>query len=175
MKRLLPILLILALLAACSPAPALPTQAPTTVVESTPVIVVVTATPEPPTATPEATATSTFARWTVDQVGQYLDAAGLEFVSPAPMTKDDYGMAPILGTGLRFLVPSICADCGGRLFAFDNQSDLDKMKTYYEDLAAQSAMFFSWVFTRENILIQINGDLPEEQALKYKAALDAMP
>lgn len=174
-KLVISFLLIASLLAACAPAPT-----PSAAVENTPIIVVITATPELPTstpaatATPEATSTPTFARWTADQAAQSIDAAGLEFVSPAPMTKDDYGMAPMLGQGTRFLVPSICADCGGRLFVFDNQGDLEKMKSYYEGLAQQSAMFFSWVFTRDNILIQINGDLPEEQALKYQAALDGM-
>ena len=172
MKRLFLFICLALILASCSPAPAAPVEV-TRIVERT-VVVIVTATPEPPTPTPEASPTPSFARWTADQVGQVLTDQGLEFVSPTPMTKDDYGMAPMLGNGLRFLVPSICSDCGGRLIVFDNQADLEKVRVYYEDLGKQSALFFSWVFTRDNVLIQINGDLPEEQAMKYKAALEGM-
>ena len=42
------------------------------------------------------------------------------------------------------------------------------MKAYYDDLGEGSAMLFSWTAVKDNILIQINGDLPEE---KYKKAL----
>lgn len=60
--------------------------------------VVVTATPVPPTPTPEVSATPTFARWTAQQASDAILAAGLEFVDPRPMTKDDYGMAPMSAT-----------------------------------------------------------------------------
>jgi hypothetical protein len=35
-------------------------------------------------------------------------------------------------------------------------------------------MLFSWVFVKDNIVVQINGDLPEEQAKKYEAALNGL-
>jgi hypothetical protein len=45
------------------------------------------------------------------------------------------------------------------------------MKNYYNELGRQSAALFSWVFVKDNILIQINGDLPETTARKYEAAI----
>jgi hypothetical protein len=41
-------------------------------------------------------------------------------------------------------------------------------------LGKENAAFFSWVFVKDNILVQINGNLPEEQAKKYEAALNAL-
>ena len=84
----------------------------------------------------------------------------------------DYGLAPMNALeGYRFIIPSLCADCGGRLYIFDDPQKLGQMKEYYDGLAEVSAMYFSWVFVQDNILIQINGDLPEAQALQYQQAL----
>jgi hypothetical protein len=144
-----------------------------------------TPTPWPPTATatiePTATvtptitmtSTPTFVRWTVQQVQDAILIAGLEFANPRPMEIDDYGAAPMTASeGIRFLIPSLCSDCGGRLFSFTTQTDLDLVKSYYEEFGKQSALLFSWVFTNGNILIQINGDLPKATAEKYQAVIE---
>jgi len=101
--------------------------------------------------------------------------AGLEVEGARPMTKDDYGIAPMTAVeGTRFLIPSLCLDCGGRVFNFASPEDLEVTKAYYVELGRASAMFFSWVFVKDNILVQINGDLPEEKAKQYEATLNAM-
>ena len=128
--------------------------------------VVVTATLPPPTPT------STFQRWSYQQAQQAIMNAGLEFENVREMTTDDYGLAPMNALeGYRFIIPSLCADCGGRLYIFDDPQKLCQMKEYYDGLAEVSAMFFSWVFVQDNVLIQISGDLPEAQALQYQQAL----
>ncbi len=162
-------------------------EVPVTVVVTQLVEVVVTATPEPtatlePTATPEPTATvlppteaPALAGWTSAQVAEAFSNAGLEAVNVRPLTKDDYGMAPMVALeGSRFFIPSLCPDCGGRIFSFSSQSDLDILRTYYTSLAESSALFFSWVFAKDNILVQINGDLPEDIARQYEAVLDTL-
>lgn len=138
-------------------------------------IVVVTSTPEPPTPTPEPSPTPAFQKWTSTDIVNIFNSADLEVEEPRTMTKDDYGMAPMSATeGTRFLIPSLCEDCGGRIFSFSNQEDLDLTKTYYEELGKSSAIFFSWVFVKDNILIQINGDLPEIKARQYEASLNSL-
>lgn len=115
---------------------------------------------------------SSFQKWSSQQAVEVLQGAGLEVENPTPMTKDDYGLAPMIATeATRFFIPSLCDDCGGRVFAFENADDLEAMQTYYEKLAEGSAIFFSWVFVKDNILVQINGDMPEEQARQYETAL----
>jgi hypothetical protein len=108
---------------------------------------------------------------TGDDVVASFKAAGLEAENPSAMTKDDYGPAPYVCTGTRFLVPSIGADSGGRIFICDSTEDREALANYYNELGKSSALFFSWVFTKDNVLVQINGDLPEETARKYEAAL----
>lgn len=115
-------------------------------------------------------------RWTCQQAIDAFQAADLEAENAKAMTKEDYGMAPMLTEeGMRFLIPSLCDDCGGRVMSFTKGADLERTKAYYDDLGKQSAMFFSWTFARGNILVQINGDLPEEQARKYEDALSDLP
>ena len=150
-------------------------EVPVTVVVTQLVEVVVTATPPPPTPTPEVTPTPAFQRWTSTEAADAFAAAGLEAENVRPMTVDDYGMAPMTAVeGSRFLIPSLCADCGGRIFSFASQKDLDAMEAFYVELGKSSALFFSWVFTNDNILVQINGDLPETTAQQYEAALAGM-
>lgn len=100
-------------------------------------------------------------------------AAGLPAESPTPMTVDDYGMAPYVCDGVRFLIPSLGDDSGGRAFVCASDADLASLREYYESLGRASAIAFSWVFANEDrgVLVQINGELPEEEARKYEAAV----
>ncbi len=131
--------------------------------------VVVTATPLPPTPT------STFQKWTLEDAGEAIIGAGLEFDEHYVMTKDDYGLAPMNAVeAWRFIIPSLCSTCGGRIYSFDDPTKLAAMKDYYDKLGEASAMFFSWTFAKDNILIQISGDLPEAKALLYQQALESI-
>lgn len=80
-----------------------------------------------PAAKPGATSTA-------DAVVAAFKAAGLEAEQPQPLTKDDYGLAPLVGSGLRFLVPSLCADCGGRVFVVPDDGERARLKGFYEEL-----------------------------------------
>ena len=113
--------------------------------------------------------------FTSDQIVTAFKDAGLEAEDTWELTVDDYGLAPYVGSGVRFLIPSLCEDCGGRVFVFESDKDLQSIKDYYETIAEASALFFSWIYVRDNALVQINGDLPENQALKYKSALMSIP
>lgn len=143
----------------------------TRMVEVTPQVV---ATPtQKPSSVPTKAAVAVQS-WTTEQVVAAFKAAGLEAESPKKMGKEDYGLAPLVGQGVRFLIPSLCADCGGRVFAVENENDMTRLKAYYDEMGKASAAFFSWTFRRGNILVQINGDLPEQRARAYEAALQAM-
>jgi hypothetical protein len=101
-------------------------------------------------------------------------AAGLEAENPHAMTRQDYGVAPFVCEGTRFFIPSLGEGNGGRAFYCANQKDLNRLKTYYETLGKESAILFSWVFTTGPLLVQVNGDLPEDQARRYEATLHAL-
>jgi hypothetical protein len=130
-----------------------------------------TASPTMPTlALPTASA-----RHTTAQVIAAFKAAGLEAENPTAMGPGDFGLAPMTtDRAVHFLVPSLCGDCGGRVFDFDKLEDLNVTKTYYVELGRGSAAFYSWVFVKDNILVQINGELPEDQARKYEVVLKGL-
>jgi hypothetical protein len=114
-------------------------------------------------------------KWQSSQVVEAFKSAGLEAESARPMTKDADGMALMVAVeGTSFLIPSLGEDKGGRIRSFDSPEDLEKTKAYSVKLGKENAAFFSWIFVKDNILVQINGNLPEEQAKKYEAALSAL-
>ncbi len=112
--------------------------------------------------------------FTGDDVIAAFKSAGLEAEDPRAMTQDDYGLGPFVGAGTRFFLPSLCDDCGGRIIITDNNEDTEAVRDYYVTLGETSAAFFSWVTVRDNIVLQMNGDLPEDQFRQYEAALNAM-
>lgn len=110
-----------------------------------------------------------------DQMVTALQDAGLEAVSPSAMTADDYGLAPFVGKGVHFLTPAVCPDCGGRAYT-GTTDEISQLAEYYQSLGEASALFFSWVFVTPDGrgLVQLNGDMPETEALRYKAVVDGI-
>ena len=79
--------------------------------------------------------------------------------------------------GTRFVIPSLDKDpagrdLGGRVFTFESEEDLAEIRDFYEDLGEASGSFFSWVFAEGDVLVQISGRLPEDQARQYEAILE---
>jgi hypothetical protein len=90
------------------------------------------------------------------------------------MTDSDYGLAPALATeGVRFLIPSLCKTCAGRVMSFRSPADLDDTRRFYEE-GGGAALAFSWLFVKDNILVQIDGRLPEATARRYELALSGL-
>ena len=108
---------------------------------------------------------------TAQDVVSAFKNAGLEAENPTPMGPKNYGFAPYVCKGVRFLIPSLGEDSGGRILACPNAADRDAIAGYYERLAKKSAAFFSWVFVKGNVVVQINGDLEEDKARKYERAI----
>ena len=115
------------------------------------------------------------ASFTPDQIIQAFQDAGLEASSPSAMTADDYGLAPYVGQGVHFIIPSLCDDCGGRAYV-GTRDEIDQLAAFYEEAGKASALLFSWVFRTQDGrgLVQINGDLPEAEALRYKAVMEGI-
>jgi len=67
-----------------------------------------------------------------------------------------------------FTVPSQGERVGGRVFTFESQEDLEQVREHYEGFGE---LFSSYVYVENNILAQISGTLPEEQAQRYGEVL----
>lgn len=129
-----------------------------------------------PTATivPSSTLTLTPAPITLEALIAAFKSARLEAEGPTLMSHTDYGLAPYLCKGAHFYTPSVCSDCGGRVFVCPNQDDLNALQSYYQELGRQSAALYSWVFSKNNVLIQINGDMQESVARNYETVLNSI-
>lgn len=62
----------------------------------------------------------------------------------------------------------------GTVFCFKNKRDLERMKNYYEALNQSLPQFRSWLYVKDNILLQVNHEVPESKASTYAAALDTL-
>lgn len=87
------------------------------------------------------------------------------------MTKVDYRLAPMVCDGYRFMIPSLGEDKGGRVFVCSDATEQEKLANYYTELGKSSAILFSWVLQKGNVLVQINGDLDEAAAKQYEQAI----
>ena len=97
--------------------------------------------------------------------------AGLQAENAHPMTTDEYGEAPKVCTGTRFLIPSLGQDNGGRIFICDKSEEQDQLVSYYQGLNKTNSFLFSWIYVKGNIVVQINGDLDGQTAAKYNQAI----
>jgi hypothetical protein len=122
---------------------------------------------------PLAGASSTsFQKWNPPQVVAAFKAAGLEIENPTLLAKPkDAGLPVTYTDATSFAIPSAGGSDAGRIYSFASESDLEKMVDYY---AQASADAFSWVYVRDNILVRLNGELAEEKAKQYEAALSNM-
>ncbi len=99
-------------------------------------------------------------------------AAGLELEEPQPITPEETSFVPLEVT--EFLLPSQCPDCTGRIYVFDNPTELGKARTFYTRLGQDDPNQASWLYIKDNVLVQISGIVPQEQARQYGDVLRQM-
>lgn len=108
----------------------------------------------------------------LDSILKKFKDDGLTVDEAKSMTKEDFGMAPMSAKEAKIF--GIQKDDSGdymnaRIFLFEKEKDLTKTKDYYDDLGKESAMAFSYTAANEKklILMQFNGDLPQDLVQKY--------
>jgi len=109
---------------------------------------------------------------TVDATMDAFLAAGLECETPAAVAKVSESPLPkTFADAKRCVAPSVGDDHGVRVFTFDTERDLSMVKDYYEGF---TGMFGSYVYRRENVVVQTSNSMPKEVAEKYKQALESV-
>ena len=112
------------------------------------------------------------ARPALDAIAAF-QLAGLEAENPRPLTRDDYGTIPFVGRATSFQIPSLGPDKGGRIFV-GSPEQIDGLTAHFAEQARASPAPHPYIFTIDNLLIEISGDMKAAQAAKYEAALQAM-
>ena len=107
----------------------------------------------------------------LDSIVDEFENSGLEFEDATHMGPSDYGAAPFLCDGEHFFIPSLGGGAGGRVFVCKKKADRDRLASYYRELGKSSALFFSWVFVKGNVVLQLNGNLDEHTAKEYASTI----
>lgn len=107
---------------------------------------------------------------TVDAVIKYFKDDGLEIGEVSDLPNDEFGN--IRKEGKRILIPSLGTDSGGRLFLFEDEENLNKTKSYYDELGNSGPLFYSHTHQSGLFLLQMNGDMDDNEFAKYAASLD---
>lgn len=109
---------------------------------------------------------------TVDSLITEFKNAGLQAENPTDLPQKEFGN--MRKEGKRILVPSLGEDNGGRLFEFSKKEDLEKAKQYYDELGKSGPMLFSHTYAKGNFLLQMNGEMKDEEFAKYKDVMDKL-
>lgn len=107
---------------------------------------------------------------TTSDVIKYFKDEGLELGESSDLPNDEFGN--IRKEGKRILIPSLGTDSGGRLFLFENEENLKKVKSYYDELGNSGPMFYSHTHQSGLFLLQMNGDMDDNEFARYAASLD---
>lgn len=109
---------------------------------------------------------------TVKELVAKFEEAKLPVTDPKDMVPDDYGMAPMVAEEAMIFKVDAEKDQNARVFKVDNEEDLNKLKSYYDDMAKESAILFSHTYAKGKFLIQANGEIPQETFDKYQQVMD---
>ncbi len=112
---------------------------------------------------------------TPGQVVQEFRDQGLEVGKSYPIEQDEgFEESPtpkVYKSGVRFLVPSVCPkECGGRVYSFDEEEDLETMEEYYDSLDNLKVFgpnFGGYTYRNGLLLLQIGGDMKKSRADEY--------
>lgn len=109
---------------------------------------------------------------TVNSIITEFKNTGLEAENPTDLPQKEFGN--MRKEGKRIVVPALGGDKGGRLFEITKKEDLEKAKKYYDELGNSAPMLFSHTYAKGNFLLQMNGDMKDEEFNKYKAVMDKL-
>ncbi|WP_166705077.1 stress protein [Bacillus albus] len=96
--------------------------------------------------------------------------AGIEAENATDLPQKEFGN--MRKDGKRILTPALGEDKGGRVFEFSKKEDLEKAKKYYDELGNSAPMLFSHTYAKGNFLLQMNGDMKDDDFNKYKEVMD---
>ncbi|SFD50378.1 hypothetical protein SAMN04488168_14611 [Bacillus sp. 491mf] len=109
---------------------------------------------------------------TVDSLITEFKNAGLQAENPTDLQQKEFGNTR--KEGKRIITPALGEDKGGRIFEFKNKEDLEKAKKYYDDLGNGNQMLFSHTYAKGNFLLQMNGEMKDEEFAKYKDVMNKL-
>lgn len=127
--------------------------------------------PAPPAAPPAAVPTAQAKLLAKDVVTAFRMAGLPAHIVRAATKEEQDGLSSWMQVdALRFRISEQEGQMG-MVFVFENATDLQRMRQYYLELNRSLPRFKSWLFFKDNILLQINHEVPESTARQYADAL----
>lgn len=91
-----------------------------------------------------------------------------------PMVRADYGKAPFVCKGLKFVVPAMEPPALGRAFYCARKADGQRLESYYTSLSKDNPAQVVHMLIQRPFLVVLDGVLPDEKVEAYRAALPVM-
>ena len=107
---------------------------------------------------------------TAEEMIQAFRDEGFEVGEVQPISRsEDRSLIPkTYEEQVSFTIPSSGERVKGRVFTFLSRETLDPVHEYYEEFGS---MFSSYIYVEGNVLVQIVGEVPEDQAERYGEVL----
>jgi hypothetical protein len=125
----------------------------------------------------EAQSSASFQQWHTTDVLQAFQAAELPVELPQ-LSKDERDLFSNEMTleNRQFVIPNQGDPtlARGIIFSFQNEKDLREIQDYYAGLGKAVPQYSSWVFIKDNLVLQINSNISEAVAKQYAATLDLL-
>ena len=125
---------------------------------------------------PRTVTPASFDQWRTTDAIRAFQSANLRFEIPQ-VSKDERDLFAETALESRPFVIPLQGDpslARGIIFSFEDESNLFQVQMYYTHLGNALPQFGSWVFVKDNLLLQINREVPEAVAQKYAQALDLL-
>ena len=111
----------------------------------------------------------------VQQMVDSLISAGLADASATPMTRADYGSAPVVCKGLKFTVSGIEPVVNGRAFYCARKADGDRLENYYTNVGRKNPAQAVQVLSQRPFVLVLDKAAPADVVEKFRAAVTAVP
>jgi hypothetical protein len=105
---------------------------------------------------------------TLDYIVTEFQEAGLEIEATTESISEEHVLADLgLIDVQRILVPALGEGEGGYLFLFENKTDLEKLKDFYEEPGKSTLMPNSHAYAQDNILLQMSNQMSQTEFDRY--------
>lgn len=105
---------------------------------------------------------------TLDDIVTKFREAGLEVEAPTESISEEHGFTNLGFKDVRhILVPALGEGEGGYLFLFEDKTDLEKLKDFYEEPGKSTLMPNSHAYAQNNILLQMSDQMSQTEFDRY--------